>query len=138
MRRGHHPSGYDGTGRRLFTALHQEDFHKFVEVAVEDALGVGGFVAGAEVFDHLVGMKDIAADLGAPLDFLFLALKFSLFCLAFLEFDVIETGFEDAQGIVPVVVLGAGFGVFNYDTARYVADTDSCLDLVHVLSAGTA
>ena len=34
-----------------------------VEVAVEDALRVPGFVIGAMVLDDLVGMEDIAADL---------------------------------------------------------------------------
>lgn len=41
--------------------LHQVRLDKVVDVAVEDGLGVGGFVAGAVVFDHLIGMQHVAA-----------------------------------------------------------------------------
>ena len=40
--------------RLLISVLHQERLHETVEVAVQDTLGVGGFLAGAEVLDHLV------------------------------------------------------------------------------------
>lgn len=92
---------------------HQEDFHEIIQVSVEHSLRIRGLVTGAQVLDHLVRMKHIASYLGAPFDLLLLALKFSLFFLPFLEFYVVETGFEDSQGILPVIELGAGLGVLH-------------------------
>jgi hypothetical protein len=84
---------------------HKEHFHEVVQITVEDALGVGGLVTGTQILDHLVWMKDVAADLRAPFDLLFLTFKLSLLLLALLEFDVIETGFEDTESILTVVQL---------------------------------
>ena len=75
----------------LFSGFHEEHLHKIVQIAVEDALGVGGLVTGAKVLYHLVWMKDVAADLRAPLDLLFLAFELRLLFLTFLELDIIET-----------------------------------------------
>ena len=83
-------------------------------------------------------MQDVVADLGAPLDPLFLALELGLFFLAFLQFYVVEAGFEDAEGILAVVLLGAGFRVLDHDAGGDVAHTDAGLDLVDVLAAVAA
>ena len=45
----------------------------------------------AQVLHHLVRMEEIASDLRAPLDLLFLTFKFRLFFLTFLELYVVET-----------------------------------------------
>ena len=47
-------------------------------------------ISGTQVFYHLVGVQDVAADLGAPFDFLFLAFEFGLLFLALLELQVVE------------------------------------------------
>ena len=64
-----------------------------VDVAVHDALDIAGLHAGAEVFDHLIGLEDVGTDLVAPSDVsLFAVLAFSLgtfsVCL-----ELIELGF---------------------------------------------
>ena len=100
----------------LFSGFHKENLHKVIKIAVEDALCVGGFVTGAKVLDHLVWMKNVAADLRAPLDLLLLALKLCLFLLTFLELYVVETRLEDSQCILPVVQLRTGLGILDNDS----------------------
>ena len=46
----------------------QISFDEVVESAVENGVDVAGFDIGAQVFDHLVGMKNIRTDLAAPAD----------------------------------------------------------------------
>ena len=121
----------------IIIVSHQEDLHEVVKVAVEDALRVGGLVAGAQVLDHLVGMKNVAADLGTPLDLLFLAFELGLLFLTLLEFDVIKSRFQDSEGILTVVQLRARLSVLNDNTRRNMPHTHSCLDLVDILSAGS-
>ena len=122
----------------LFVAAHEIDLHEVVEVSVQDSLSVGGLVACAQVLDHLVRMEDIASDLRAPLDLFLLTFEFGLFLLTLLELDVVQTGFEDSEGVLPVVKLRACLRVLHHDAARDVPHPDSCLHLVHVLSAGSA
>ena len=47
----------------LFSGFHKEHLHKVIKIAVEDALGVGGFVTGTEILNHLIWMKNVATDL---------------------------------------------------------------------------
>ena len=91
-----------------------------------------------QVLDHLVRMKDIASDLRAPLNLLFLSLKLSLLLKTFLEFYVIETGLENSESILPVVQLRTCLCVFNNYSRRNMPYTNSGLHLVDILSAGTA
>lgn len=93
--------------------LHQVALHKLVQVAVKHALGVGGGIAGPQVLDHLVRMKDVGADLRAPLDLLFRAFDLGLLLLTLLQLKVIEPRPEDAQGVLPVVLLEAGLRVLH-------------------------
>ena len=100
----------------LFSGFHEEHLHKIVQIAVEDALGVGGLVTGAKVLYHLVWMKDVAADLRAPLDLLFLTLKFSLLLLTLLELNIVKTRLQDTESILPVVQLRTGLGILDNDS----------------------
>src|SRR5690606_33956083 len=43
----------------LIVMLHQERFDESVEISVEYALYVAGFVLGPEIFHHLIRLKDI-------------------------------------------------------------------------------
>ena len=42
---------------------------KAVQVAIQHALGITGFMIGTVIFDHLVGMQHIRTDLTAPFSF---------------------------------------------------------------------
>lgn len=100
----------------LFSGFHKEHFHKIVQIAVKNALGVGGFVTGAKVLDHLVWMQDVTADLRAPFDLLLLTLKLSLLLLTFLELDIVQTGLQYSKSILPVVQLGTSLGILDNDS----------------------
>ena len=78
-------------------------------------MGISGFVTGAQVFDHLVGVEHIGAYVRAPLYSLLLALELGLLLLTLLEFYVIEAGLEDAQCILPVILLASGLGILYGD-----------------------
>lgn len=82
-------------------------FYEGVEVAGEDGVRVGGFGVGAEVFDEFVGVEDVVADLGAPggVGGAGFELLLCLFSFCFLLFP--EFGFEDGQGGLAVLDLGA-------------------------------
>ena len=62
---------------------HQEGPHEFIDIPVQDALRIRGGIPGPQVFDQFIGMKDIIAYLGPPLDPLLLAFELSLLLLAF-------------------------------------------------------
>ena len=83
-------------GCNAASLLHQESAHEGIQVTVQDTLGVGGGQTGTQVFDHLVGVKDIGPDLGPPFDAFLLSFQLGLFLLAFLELDIVQTGFQDA------------------------------------------
>ena len=116
---------------------HQEGLHEFVQVSIQNGLGIGGLHSGTQVLDHLVGMKDVGADLASPFDSLFLALQFRLLCTFFLEFKFVEVALEDSEGVLAVVQLGAGFRVLHNYSGRDMPYPHSGLHLVHVLPAGT-
>src|SRR2546430_2190792 len=67
----------------IFDALHplgwaasaEPAFDKGIEIAVHDALYIAGFDAGAKVFHHSIGLKDVAANLVAPGNAALLAVK---------------------------------------------------------------
>ena len=83
-------------------------------------------------------MQHVGAYLRAPFYLLFLPLQLRLLLLALLELDVIEAGFEDAQGVLAVVLLTAGLGVLHHDARGDVAHAHAGLHLVHVLAAVAA
>ena len=68
-------------------------------------MDIGCLVIGTKILDHPVRMEDITANLRSPFDFLFLSFKFGLLFLTFLEFQVVEMGFEDTQSVLTVVNL---------------------------------
>jgi hypothetical protein len=56
------PGAYDSTGS-FAGAVHQVGLDEAVEFAVHDGLDIADLKVRAMVFDHLIGMEDIAADL---------------------------------------------------------------------------
>src|SRR5512140_635781 len=55
-------------GRGGFLAQDEGRLDEFVEVAVEDAVGVARLHARAQVLDHPVGVENVGADLVPPCD----------------------------------------------------------------------
>jgi len=52
-----------------FMALLSENqvgFDKFVDISIEDSIRIAGFVLCSHIFNHLVGMENIGADLVSP------------------------------------------------------------------------
>ena len=82
-------------------------------------------------------MQDVGTDLRAPFDAFLLPLELGLFLLAFLEFQVVEVRLEDAQGVLPVVELGAGLRVLDGDAGGNMPHADAGLHLVDILAART-
>ena len=48
------------------TFPHQKLFDEIIDVAIQNFLRLAGFKISAVVFDHLVGMQHVGADLRAP------------------------------------------------------------------------
>ena len=119
----------------ILSVLHQIFFHKGIEVAVEHALGVGGLVARAHILDEFVGMEHIGAYLGAPLYLFLLPLELRLLLAALLELDVVKTALEDSEGILAVVLLAAGLGIFDLNARGDMPHAHAGFDFVDVLPA---
>ena len=78
-----------------------------VEVAVEDGVGVGGFVFGAQVFDLFVGVENVAADLVAPGSLLVGTFELGEVFQMLLGGQLGEFGAQDGHGRFPVLELRA-------------------------------
>ena len=130
----------------LFRAreLHEVGFDEAVEIAVHNSVYVGGLESGAVVFDAAV-VENIAAYLRAPLDFHLPRLDLGLFFQTVVHLLLIKDGAQVAQGVLAVLGLVAGLGVFNQDllflagigVGVLVAQTHTRFHLVDVLAAGT-
>ncbi len=113
----------------------EEGGNEGVEVAVEDALNIGGLFAGAEVFDHLVGLENVGPDLAAPTDVAFFAVVFFLFGPFFVHLDFVEAGFENGEGSGAVFDLGAVVLAGDNESGGKVGDADGGVGGVDALSA---
>ena len=122
----------------ILIVFHQKDFHEVIEISIENSLGIRRLMARTEVLDHLVRMKHIASYLRAPLDLLLLSFELRLFLLTFLKFYVIKAGFQYSKRILSVVKLRTCLRILDHDARRNVPYTHTGLDLVHILSAGSA
>src|ERR1700749_1735615 len=81
---------FDRAGVSAERTLRQGRSHELVEIAVEHTRCVRGLHAGAQALHHLIGLKDIRADLVAPADIgLGGLIRCGLF-LALLQLDLIE------------------------------------------------
>ena len=94
--------------------FHEVGFDEVVEVAVHHAAHVAGLVVGAVVLDAPV-IKDVAAYLASPFDFLLAVLDLALLLASVLELLVVEDGAQVAQGVLAVLGLVACLGVLDQD-----------------------
>src|SRR5918999_6110695 len=108
---------------------------KVVEVAVEDPIHVGGLLSGAQVFDELVGVEDVGADLGPePHLRLLPALRGDL-TLSLLALELEEASPQDPHCYLAVLVLAPLVLALHHDAGREVRDPDRRVGLVDVLTA---
>src|SRR5699024_10673124 len=89
----------------LFLAPADAGLDETVEVAVEDRRGVVDLIAGAQVLDHLVRVRDIGAHLIAPAG-LDVAGELLLLRGLLLTLEVEQAGPEDAHRGLAVLDLG--------------------------------
>src|SRR5436190_22120555 len=73
----------------------QPTVYEWIEISVHHTLHVACFHARAQVFDHAVWLKNIAANLVAPRDRSFVAVK--AFHFRFLLIDALRVDARDAQ-----------------------------------------
>src|SRR5918992_1757943 len=108
---------------------------KVVEVAVEDPIHVGGLLSGAQVFDELVGVEDVGADLGPePHLRLLPALRGDL-TLSLLALELEEASPQDPHRDLAVLVLAPLVLALHHDAGRQVCDPDRRVGLVDMLPA---
>ena len=67
-----------------------------------------------------------------------LPLKFRLLLLAFLQFNVVKSGFQDKQSALTVVLLASGLSVLDSYAGRDVPYAHTRFNLVDILAAVAA
>src|SRR5918999_572837 len=127
-------------GRPLGTMLGdgpalQVGVDKVVEVAVENPVHVGGLLSGAQVFDELVRVEDVGADLGPEPHLRLLAALRGDLPLPLLALELEEAGPQDPHRDLAVLVLAALVLTLHDDARRQVRDPDRRVGLVDMLAA---
>src|SRR5215218_4474208 len=110
--------------------------HEGVEVTVEHALHVAGFVLGAQVLHHLVRLQDVAADLAPEADALLLAADAVELVFTRLALEIGEPHLEHRHRLRTVLQLGPLDLARHDDAGRHVGEADRRRRLVDVLTAG--
>src|ERR1017187_2319727 len=120
---------------RAWLAGLEPDTDKWMNISVHDALHVTGLMAGAQVLDHLVRLKDVTADLIAPGHRAFLPVVFFHRGALLVLFLFVEARLQHRHRQLTVLVLAALVLALDHDAGRQVRHTNRCLNLVHILSA---
>ena len=98
----------------LPSKFHQICLQKSINISIHNALDIRGLVVGAVVF-HTAVVEYVAANLAAPFDFQLARLDFVLLFHTVTHLAVVELRLQEAQGVLAVLGLVAGFGVFDED-----------------------
>ena len=77
------------------TTRAQPAVHERIKIAIHDGLHVAGFHAGAQIFDHAIRLKNVAANLISPRDAAFIAVKF--FHVRFRRIDALRENSRKQQ-----------------------------------------
>ena len=109
-----------------------------LQPAIKHALAVGGLVACAQVFHHLVGVQDVGTDLVAEADVRLLVFPRLFFGVAHLHFALVQLGLQHFHGGSTVLVLGAFVLAGNDDAGGNVRQAHGGIGLVDVLAARAA
>ncbi len=122
----------------LFCSVAEEGFDEGVDFAVEDGLDVTGLEIGAMVLYHLVRLKHVAANLTAPGNLAFVAVKFGEGGVALLLLAHKQAGPQDLHSQCTVLMLTSLVLALDDDAGRDMSDTNGGADFVYVLAASTA
>src|SRR5690606_13070868 len=115
----------------------QGGLDELIQVAVQHALGIAGFDAGAQVFYAGI-VQHVGANLAAPAD-VGLAVLHGLLGLAALHhFQFAEFGPQHLHTVVAVLVLGALALALHHGIGGNVGDAHRRVGAVDVLAAGAA
>src|SRR5215468_272577 len=118
--------------------LRQRGLRELIDIAVEDRRRVRGRNAGAQIFDHLIGLQHIGANLMAPADIGFGGLLGGRFLFALLQFALVEFGTQHLPSLGTVAVLRAVVLTDHDDIGGKVSEPNRGFGLVDVLPAGAA
>ena len=80
---------------------------KLIKLSIQDSSGITGFIVSTMVFDHFVGMEDIASDLVTPASFYSFAFNFDFFRFSLIALQSKKAGIEYFQSAIFVLALGA-------------------------------
>ena len=120
--RSNRDNGNDIDSVALFCLRDEYPFDEFVDIPVENRIDVAEGLAAAGVFDLLVGLEDVGADLVSPADVAFFdAVDFGLF---FGHFVFVKAGLEHLHGGGFVFVLAAVVLALDDDAGGFVGDPD--------------
>src|SRR5829696_6473780 len=123
---------------RAARALHQERLDEDVDVAVEHAVDVADLLLGPVIFDQLIWVQDVAADLAAEGNLLLGAADLLELRLLLLRLQIVEAGLQHLHCRVAVAVLRPLVLARDDDAARHVRDADRRIGHIDVLAAGAA
>ena len=112
--------------------------HEVVEIAVEKVLWGRRSLAGAEIFDELIGLQDIRANLVAPADIGLCRLLGCRLFFAALQLFLIQFRAQHVPGLRTVLKLRTVALAYDRDAGRNVREAHGGLGLVHVLTARAA
>ena len=115
----------------------QASLDELIKVAVQDPVHITNLKLRPVVFDHLIRVQHVAADLAAEGDVLFLAAQLLHLRLLLLEAHVVEARLEDLHRRRAVLVLRAFVLTRHDDAGRDVRNPDRRIRNVHVLAACT-
>src|SRR6185437_2129951 len=118
-----------------FPAQTQKSSNEHVEIPVQYAIHIAGFDAGAQVFDHAIGLQDIRANLGAEVNlelgvFNFFSDRALLFELVF-----VEARTQHLHRLLTVLVLRALILAGDDDVGGKMRHADGRIGGVDVLAA---
>jgi hypothetical protein len=116
----------------------QKGVEEAVEVAVEHALEVAHIVPRSLVFDPLVGVQKVVADLRTKPGLGLLLVASQLIGLPLLFLETGDPGPQHLDCRGPILVLAPLALTLHHDPGRKVGEPDGTGGLVDVLAAGTA
>ena len=86
------------------------------------------------VFNHLIGVQNIGANLASPFVGHFFRVELVLFTISFFHFLFVESGFEHLKGLVFVGVLASLVLALDHNPTGPVGDADGGVRFIDMLA----